>query len=93
MARADLFSDEAMAAIYEQLGSPPIVLLDLWPASWPIVLVANHEAAERVTKATKLFPWSTPKSPTMGALVYLTGARSLLNQEVRMKRFLSSPPR
>jgi len=69
--------------MYEKLGSPPIVLVDLWPASWPVVLVANHEAAERVTKATKLFPWSTPKSATMGPLVYLTGTRSLICQEVR----------
>lgn len=46
-------------------------------------IINNHDVAEQVSRSSKLFPWSTPKSPTLLELVYLTGRESLLNKEVR----------
>lgn len=77
----------------KELGNPPVMFLDLRPASYPMVLVNSHEVAEQVTRVSKMFAWSTPKSPTMGALVRLIGPESILMKGVRFLSTSSLAPR
>jgi hypothetical protein len=65
-----------------ELGNPPIMFLDLRPISYPMVVINSHEVAEQVSRASKLFPWSTPKSPTLDVLLRLAGKHSILTKEV-----------
>ncbi|KAH8895510.1 cytochrome P450 [Thozetella sp. PMI_491] len=70
--------DIVLNDIKQDLGNPPIFLLDLRPVAYPMCVVANHEVAEQISRSSKLFPWSTPKSPTVHSLVHLIGRRSIL---------------
>jgi len=70
----------------EQLGRPPCFFVDARPASWGMLLVANHEAAEQISRVTKQFPWSVPKSPSVQDIIHVIGYKSLLTQEVRRTR-------
>jgi hypothetical protein len=79
-------SDHVFAEMARQLGHPPLMLLDLRPVRPPMIVVTSHEVAEQITRVSKLFPWSTPKSPTMSSLVRLTGAESILAKNVRVSR-------
>jgi hypothetical protein len=47
-----------------------------------MIVVASHEIAEQITKASKLHPWSVTKSPTIRDLRGLIGDKSMLNAEV-----------
>lgn len=76
--------------IKENLGDPSLVLLDLRPMGHAMGIVNSHEVAEQISRASKLYPTSTPKSPTLLDLVHVTGAESLLNKEVRARRDLTS---
>jgi cytochrome P450 len=71
----------ALRQIHEALGSPPVYLIDLRPVNYPTLIVASHEAAEQVSKTSKLFPYSTPKSPTVKSLVSLIGEHSILSSD------------
>ena len=78
----------------KDMGNPSLFLLDLRPVSYPMCVVTNHEVAEQISRTSKLFPWSTPKSPTLGDLVHLVGPHSILtlqNEEWKQlrKRFNS----
>ncbi|KAH6847013.1 cytochrome P450 [Chaetomium sp. MPI-CAGE-AT-0009] len=73
--------DPVFATMVKDLGNPPIMLLDLRPVTYPMVLVNSHEIAEQISRVSKLFAWSTPKSPTMGALVRLIGPESVLMKQ------------
>ncbi|KAL2175877.1 cytochrome P450 [Thermothelomyces heterothallicus CBS 202.75] len=70
--------DTVFAQIAKDLGSPPLMYLDLRPVSYPMVVINSHEIAEQVSRVSKLFPWSTPKSPTMWDLVRVIGPESIL---------------
>lgn len=59
-------------------GDPSLMFLDLRPMTWSMVVVARHEVAEQISKSNKLFPYSTPKSPTMIEFERLIGPRSFL---------------
>jgi hypothetical protein len=74
--------DPVFAEIAKDLGNPPFIFLDLRPVTYPMVVVTSHEVAEQISRVSKLFPWSTPKSPTMGALVQLIGPESILLRKV-----------
>ncbi|KAK4239550.1 hypothetical protein C8A03DRAFT_42869 [Achaetomium macrosporum] len=73
-----LHHDHLLAEMAKELGHPPLMLVDLRPVTYPMVVVTSHEVAEQISRVSKLFPWSTPKSPTMGALVSLIGPQSIL---------------
>jgi len=62
----------------ESLGSPPIMLLDLRPVIYPVLVIASHELAEQVSKMTKQWPYSMPKSPTLRTISCIVGDSSLL---------------
>ncbi|KAK4096710.1 cytochrome P450 [Parathielavia hyrcaniae] len=70
--------DPVFAEMAKELGNPPLMFCDLRPASYPMVVVTSHEVAEQISRVSKLFPWSTPKSPTLGDLVQLIGPKSIL---------------
>jgi hypothetical protein len=74
--------DHTFAEIAKDLGNPPLVFFDLRPANYPMVLVTSHEVAEQISRASPSHPWSVPKSPTIGALVRLIGAESILLRQV-----------
>ncbi|KAK4463055.1 putative sterigmatocystin biosynthesis P450 monooxygenase stcS [Cladorrhinum samala] len=59
-------------------GSPSLLFLDLRPITWPMAVIARHEVAEQISRSSKLFPYSTPKSPTMAEFLRLIGPRSFL---------------
>ncbi|KAK3360452.1 cytochrome P450 [Lasiosphaeria hispida] len=79
--KEDRHIDGVFAAMSDDLGNPPMMYIDLRPVGRPMLIVNNHEAAEQVTRATKFFPWSAPKSPTIKDLVHLIGERSLLSKQ------------
>ncbi|KAL2262650.1 hypothetical protein VTK26DRAFT_575 [Humicola hyalothermophila] len=79
--RPDGHIDAVLLNITRELGNPPLILLDLRPVSYPLVVVASHEVAEQISRASKQLPWSTPKSPTLAGLVRVTGKRSILSQQ------------
>lgn len=68
--------------ILESLGRPPLILLDIRPLNYPMVIVADHEIAEQVSRASKGFPYSLPKSPTMTYIDPLVGHHSLVSIQV-----------
>jgi hypothetical protein len=67
----------------KELGNPPLMFFDLRPVSYPMVVVNSHEVAEQISRSSANLPWSTPKSPTLGAFVRVTGPESILLKEVR----------
>lgn len=77
-----LHVDPIFADMSRELGNPPLMLLDFRPVGYPMAIVTSHEVAEQVSRASKLFPWSTPKSPTFRALVRLIGDTSIFMREV-----------
>lgn len=70
--------DIVFSSIFHALGKPPVMLLDLRPVSYSMVVVTSHEVAEQVSKPTKTFPWSLPKSPTINTIRPLIGQKSIL---------------
>lgn len=70
-----------MAEICRGMGDPPIMLLDLRPLALPTVVIASHEVAEQISRATRSHPYSAPKSPTMAHLVHLMGPRSIVTAQ------------
>ncbi|KAK3328644.1 cytochrome P450 [Cercophora scortea] len=73
--------DPAFAAMSDDLGNPPLFLVDLRPVGHAMAIVTSHEVAEQFSRASKMFPWSVPKSPTMSSLVHLIGNKSILSRE------------
>ncbi|GAB1309801.1 Sterigmatocystin biosynthesis P450 monooxygenase stcS [Madurella fahalii] len=71
--------DLAFAAMNETLGRPPLMFVDTRPLGSPMVIVRSHEIAEQISKASKLFPYSLPKTPRVyGHMVHVTGPTSIL---------------
>ncbi|KAF4540021.1 Cytochrome P450 [Lasiodiplodia theobromae] len=67
--------------LVKSMGHPPIVITDFRPFVYEIALITSHDVCEQITKSSKTFPYSVPKSPTMGDLLPLIGERSLLIAE------------
>ncbi|KAI2780490.1 cytochrome P450 [Daldinia loculata] len=59
---ADRHPDSVFIQMNEDLGRPPLMLVDLRPVNRPMVLVRSHEIAEQVSRASKIFPTSIPKA-------------------------------
>ncbi len=78
----DFLPDPVFAAMAKELGNPPLMFFDLRPVTYPMVVINSHEVAEEVSRSTTKFPWSTPKSPTLGTLVRVTGPESILVKQV-----------
>ncbi|KAI0109157.1 cytochrome P450 [Nemania sp. FL0031] len=90
---ADCHPDVIFSNMHEALGRPPVMLVDLRPISRPMVIVANHEIAEQVSKASNLFPTSLPKT-SLTHLEHLIGPSSIIashGDEWKMLRKRFSP--
>lgn len=70
----------------ESIGSPPVMFLDLRPLIRPMLLIRSHEIAEQVSRQSKTWPYSLPKSDTMLNLIPLLGERSIVMSYVRDSR-------
>ncbi|KAI0896091.1 cytochrome P450 [Annulohypoxylon nitens] len=71
--------DLAFLAMNEALGRSELMFLDLRPFGPPMVVVRSHEVAEQVSKASKDFPSSLPKMPSVyGHMMHVTGRTSIL---------------
>lgn len=65
-----------------KFGNPPVLLSDMRPKEPPLLFVMDHAVAEQMTKPTKQFSTSVPKTPNMKNLSPLVGERSLVNLDV-----------
>lgn len=73
----------AFAAMYDNLGRPPVMLVDLRPVSSPMLVRGSYEVAEQITKATNQFPYSPLKDLDVWVpFVYLAGSTSILTSKV-----------
>ncbi|KAK4668316.1 uncharacterized protein QC763_000680 [Podospora pseudopauciseta] len=77
----DLHIDWIFRDMVKAAGNPSVLLVDLWPARYPMAVISSHEVAEQLSKATKQYPWSAPKSPTIADLVDLIGPHSILSKQ------------
>jgi len=68
--------------MWASMGRPPLMLVDLRPVNLPMLLISSHSIAEQISKPTKLFPLSTPKSPTWTHMIPIIGSASILGREV-----------
>ncbi|KAF3766941.1 hypothetical protein M406DRAFT_79478 [Cryphonectria parasitica EP155] len=73
--------DMVLTEAYREQGSPPVMLLDLRPLEYPILVISNYEVAEQISKSSSRWPSSTPKSPTLANIWHLTGKDSILTAE------------
>ncbi|EEH08758.1 cytochrome d8-PA [Histoplasma capsulatum G186AR] len=53
-------------------------LFDLRPIQYPLILIGSHEIAEQISKASAVFKYSVPKSPTAGMLIPVVGKKSII---------------
>lgn len=77
-----MYPDQVLLEVFREQGSPAVILLDLRPLEYPMLVVCNADVAEQVTKASSRWYSSTPKSPTLKAIWHLTGKESILTDEV-----------
>ena len=66
------------------------MFFDLRPVNYPMVIVNSHEVAEQISRVSKQFAWSAPKSPTMNALVRVIGRESILTRQVGVHNIFSN---
>ncbi|SPO06098.1 related to cytochrome P450 monooxygenase [Cephalotrichum gorgonifer] len=71
--------DTIAGNMFKSIGNPPLLLLDLRPLNFPMAIIADHELAEQVSRASKLFPYSVPKSSNMSYIDPLVGHHSLVS--------------
>ncbi|KAF6789409.1 cytochrome P450 52A11 [Colletotrichum sojae] len=64
--------------MFESIGNPPVMFLDIRPASRPMLVIRSHEVAEQITKQSKMWPYSLPKSNTLQFLYPLFGETSIV---------------
>ncbi|KAI7786122.1 hypothetical protein LA080_004506 [Diaporthe eres] len=93
--KPDAHPDMAMIAMSKALGRPPLMFVDMRPLNDPLVVVGDPEIADQLTKASKVFPTSPPKSSrSLDRLSYVLGATSIFslhNQEWRRLRSRFNP--
>lgn len=77
-----LLADQVLLEVSREQGSPPVMLLDLRPLEYPMLVICNADVAEQITKASSRWSSSTPKSPTLKNIWHLTGKNSILTAEV-----------
>ncbi|KAK4461333.1 cytochrome P450 [Cladorrhinum samala] len=74
---ADAHPDIIFGKMRDALGQPPLMLVDMRPVNKAMVLVADHEIAEQISRASKKYPASVPKTD-LSALRPLIGDTSIL---------------
>ncbi|KAI0425614.1 cytochrome P450 [Xylaria sp. FL1042] len=76
----DRHPDRVFEEMWQSIGRPPVMLVDLRPINPPMLLVTAHDVAEQISKPSKLFPHSTPKSPTLTYVAPIIGDTSILSK-------------
>jgi cytochrome P450 len=71
-------ADYIFRDMLEELGNPELFFADIRPISYGMCVVASHNVAEQITRATKQFPYSVPKSPTFKSFGPLIGKTSII---------------
>ena len=66
-----------MEKIYYDLGEPEIFMLDTIPIAPIIIVISSPSIAEQISKSSKTYPWSVPKSVTMKEMKPLIGESSI----------------
>ena len=75
-------ADYVFWQIAKAAGNPPILLMDIRPVSYALCVVLSHDVAEQISRSSKQFPYSTPKSPTFQELVPIVGSHSIILSQV-----------
>ncbi|OCL10401.1 cytochrome P450 [Glonium stellatum] len=73
--------DYVFCQMAKAAGSPPVMLLDLRPVSYGVCIVFSHDVAEQISRPSKRFPYSTPKSPTFNEVLPIVGSHAIIRQE------------
>ncbi|KAK0742570.1 cytochrome P450 [Apiosordaria backusii] len=79
--RPGLHIDWILRDMVKAAGNPSVLFVDTRPASYAMAVISSHEVAEQLSRATKQYPWSAPKSPTIAELVNLVGHQSILSKQ------------
>ncbi|KAE9978939.1 hypothetical protein EG327_007200 [Venturia inaequalis] len=79
--RKGAHEDYAFKKICDDLGSPPLFVLDMRPLFYPMCIINSHQVMEQIAKPSKTFKYSVLKSPTMKWLEPLMGPTSIMMAE------------
>jgi len=74
----DVSTDIVLGEIREKLGNPPCFFMDFRPVGQAMLIIASHEIAEQMSRATRAFPYGLPKAPETLDLTDLDGFHSIL---------------
>ncbi|KAJ4301155.1 hypothetical protein N0V90_003245 [Kalmusia sp. IMI 367209] len=73
--------DYIFEKMVEDAGRPDILLVDVRPINYALLVVSSHAVAEQISKISKAFPTSVPKSPTIRDFTRLIGYETLLGKD------------
>lgn len=69
--------------MYETLGRPSVMFVDLRPIASPLLVIGDYQVAEQIVKSSTVFPYSPPKEPQVwDHMVSLVGPTSILPSSV-----------
>lgn len=74
----------------EDAGRPDVLFVDVRPANYPLTVITSHAIAEQISRASKSFPMSVRKSPTIFDFTRIIGHESVLSQEVCVQCYITS---
>ncbi|CAI7671679.1 unnamed protein product [Penicillium discolor] len=67
--------------MYHGLGKPALFVVDLRPVSHPMCVICDHDVAEQISKSSKLFQYSAPKSHISRSYSDMMGPLSIVLAE------------
>lgn len=69
--------------MFEALGRPSVMFVDLRPIASPMLVIGDYQVAEQIVKSSALFPYSPGKEPHVwDHMVSLSGPTSILSSSV-----------
>lgn len=74
--------DQVLLELSREQGNPAVILMDLRPLEYPMLVICNADVAEQISKTSSRWSSSTPKSPTLKDIKHLTGNTSIITDEV-----------
>lgn len=74
--------------MHEAAGRPPLFLIDNWPIIPAMIVIANHDVAEQITRPTAHFPYGLVKSPSVERMSAIIGPKSILSKNVCLRLLL-----
>ncbi|KAL2837361.1 cytochrome P450 [Aspergillus pseudoustus] len=70
--------DQVFLEINAKLNNPPLFVVDLRPVLYSICVIRSHKVTERVSHASKTFPYSLPKGDVLDNFAPLIGKGSII---------------